>query len=141
MEGREMKKTFKWNDSLLTHDSIGSIDIPGINLPNTFWFCIVVVVADKENPNRWFNAFEGQKRQAIGIKYGNEKPFYIDNEDGSGLLKLNSGGHNELFHRGLPDGSFVIDSGIYYEPAWKTFDIVKYNQIELAIKKHMNKQS
>ena len=43
----------------------------------------------------------GTKRQAVKVSVGNHRPFYLDNEDGTGLYKIFNGGGSEHEHRSL----------------------------------------
>lgn len=74
----------------------------------------------KEPPMHWQNAFAGQERQVVRIKYnsnGVAKFFYIDNQDGSGIQKIIAGGgpgsysaHVERFDiiRELPESEWQV---------------------------------
>lgn len=62
-----------------------------------------VVVADApEFPKYWARQFVGRERAAVEIVYGEGPPFYLDNEDGSGWLKVTEGkGSPQYGHKSL----------------------------------------
>lgn len=63
----------------------------------------VRVRVDKDLPPGWWCAgLEGTIRRAVAVTYGGET-FYLDNEDGSGWLKVTVGrGSPGVGHRSLP---------------------------------------
>jgi hypothetical protein len=72
-------------------------------LEQTFWNgeltpCkkVSIVVGKAPVPTWWFHGLEGTVRKAVEIQYKKEAPFYIDDEDGVGWLKVTLG-------RGGPD--------------------------------------
>ena len=79
-------------------------------MSKTFWNgepCearIVVVIVGKSPKKTWWCAgLEGQERQAVEVKYGDEKPFYLDNEDGEGWAKVTEGrGSPQWGHSSIP---------------------------------------
>jgi hypothetical protein len=66
---------------------------------------VTVIVAKAEKPTLWYAAFEGSERQAVEVSDANQsggRPFYLDNEDGSGWLKVTKGKGSMMYgHRNL----------------------------------------
>jgi len=63
---------------------------------------VVVIVADApELPAYWARDLVGQERHAVEVRYF-DKPFYIDNENGSGWAKVRfAGGGPQAGHKDL----------------------------------------
>ncbi len=69
----------------------------------------------------WFVPFIGTQRQAVEVHYGQGEPFYLDNEDGRGLLKVTEGmGSWKYGHK-----SVYPQPGIHAVPVPKA-DWIKY---------------
>lgn len=49
----------------------------------------------------WARGFVGQKRQAIKVEMPGARPFYLDNEDGTGLKTVKSKKLEKPIHRNL----------------------------------------
>lgn len=65
---------------------------------------VMVEITNKlEGSMPWCKPFIGEKRQAVKVIVPNHRPFYLDNEDGSGYLKVISGGNPKTAHRSLGD--------------------------------------
>jgi hypothetical protein len=71
-----------------------------------------VIVADSGFfPAYWAREFVGQEREAVEVSYF-DKPFYLDNEDGSGWRKVTEGhGSPAWGHRDLEIERIVEASG------------------------------
>jgi len=66
----------------------------------TFFKALIVKSMEKEM--YWGNAFSGQHRQVIEIQFPHKEPFYIDNEDGTGLHMIREmKGNLNAFRRGV----------------------------------------
>ena len=65
---------------------------------------IVVVIVGKSLRETWWCAkLEGQKRQAVEVNYRGEAPFYLDNENGQGWVKVTEGrGSPQWGHSSIP---------------------------------------
>jgi hypothetical protein len=66
--------------------------------------CIVIVGADPRYPAYWAQGLVGRKRQVVEVLRPNGELLYVDNEDGSGWLKVTeapTGGYRELKARQL----------------------------------------
>lgn len=65
-----------------------------------------VIVGQAPRPTWWCASLEGQEREAVEIWGADQfgpQPFYIDNADGSGWLKVTDGyGRPFTAHRSLP---------------------------------------
>lgn len=48
----------------------------------------------------WARGFVGDKRQAVKVEMSGHRPFYLDNEDGTGLKTVTKGS-TEVIHRNL----------------------------------------
>lgn len=60
-----------------------------------------VIIGEPPRPTWWCAEMVGQEREAVEVKQGGDK-FYIDNEDGSGWLKVTEGlGSPGYPHRSL----------------------------------------
>lgn len=75
-------------------------------------------------PMHWQNAFAGELRQAVKISAENGYTFYIDNEDGSGLLKIQRGGGPDSYSAHL-DVHFKVIRELP-EIEWQHFDLEKH---------------
>lgn len=65
-------------------------------------FYKAMMVKSLEKPMYWGNAFSGQQRQIIEIRLPSKDPFYIDNEDGTGLHMIREmKGNPNAFRRGV----------------------------------------
>lgn len=63
---------------------------------------VVVEVGPSPRPTWWCATLEGHKREAVEVVC-HEGKFYLDNEDGSGWLKVTEGhGSPEIAHSELP---------------------------------------
>ncbi len=94
---------------------------------------LVKLLPVPETPMHWQNAFAGQERQVVWINYDfpGETPFLIDNQDGSGLLKISRGGgpdsysahigHYE-FIRDLPESEWISWSKVLHDVNRKKVD-------------------
>ncbi|MGW4493807.1 hypothetical protein [Streptomyces sp. NPDC004376] len=62
---------------------------------------ITAIVADDESfPAYWARDLVGTRRPAVEVVYGG-RAFYLDDEDGSGWVKVTTGGSPWRAHRGL----------------------------------------
>lgn len=62
-----------------------------------------VIVGPCEKETYWHNGLEGTEREAVEVNYpGEARPFYLDNEDGSGWAKVTNGGGPDMGHKSLP---------------------------------------
>lgn len=71
----------------------------------------VILIRLEENiqqPYHWQNAFAGEKRQAVYVKYG-AHTFLIDNEDGSGLYKIAHGGGPDMYSAHIAEYHYISD--------------------------------
>lgn len=59
--------------------------------PVEYRFIMVKLLPVKEPPMHWQNAFAYEHRQVMEVVH-NGKSFYLDNQDGSGRLKILAGG-------------------------------------------------
>ena len=82
--------------------------------PKTFWngekrTCKqVMVIVGAAEPGWWCAGMEGHVRKAVRVGDPGQTPFYLDNEDGSGWLKVTKGmGSPAIGHRSLPVKSEV----------------------------------
>lgn len=77
----------------------------------------------KEPKTHWQNAFAGQERQVVRVayedKFGKQKRFFIDNQDGSGLRKIDRGGSPDSYHASI-DGFDLIRE--LPESEWQRWD-------------------
>lgn len=79
-------------------------------------------------PMHWQNAFIGQERQVVEINYqthGVQKAFFIDNQDGSGLLKISKRGGPDSYHASVAGNEFIRELP---EEQWQQFDKDLYLQ-------------
>jgi hypothetical protein len=68
----------------------------------------VVIVADVDFPAYWARKFVGQERHAVEVRCSG-KPFYIDNENGSGWAKVRfAGGGPQVGHGSLAVDEFPV---------------------------------
>ncbi len=58
----------------------------------TYEVILVRLLKSEKTPCHWQNAFVGEIRQVVKVHPEGQDEFYIDNEDGSGLLKIERGG-------------------------------------------------
>lgn len=94
----------------------------------------VRLIESTDFPMYWGNAFVGQVRQAFEMTVPGLKPFFIDNEDGTGRVKIVHGlGSPEIFHRGMIDPE-IIDE-ITDPDKFMPFDIDVYKSTEQGIMK------
>ncbi len=71
---------------------------------------VMVRVGKSDRPTWWCAPLEGQTRSAIRITSGGGKPFFIDNEDGTGFEKITKGQGSPTWpHSSLPDCSEVVE--------------------------------
>lgn len=64
---------------------------------------VLAMVGTVPVPTWWCNGMEGTVRRAVEIRYRGSKPFYLDDEDGSGWRKVTQGrGLPSWGHRSLP---------------------------------------
>lgn len=98
--------------------------------------CLMVQITENPETNTyWALPFIGQFRQALKITLAGHPPFFIDNEDGTGLIKITHGkGAQNLFHRGIVN---PIEHYIVFEGYWNQFSLEKYNEIERQISKYI----
>ena len=83
--------------------------------PKTYWNGertsarkVLIRVGKSERPTWWCADLEGQERKAVEVSYF-DKPFFLDDEDGSGWRKVTEGhGSPTWGHRGLPGDSVVL---------------------------------
>lgn len=76
--------------------------------------------------SHWQNAFVGEICQIIEvIPPGKDKSFFIDNEDGSGLLKLVKNGGPDSYHASIGDFDLIEEVPIAYA---KFFDPIKHKE-------------
>ena len=68
----------------------------------------VRLIENVQQPYHWQNAFAGQHRQIVFVKYG-AHTFAIDNEDGSGILKILNGGGPDMYSAHVADYHYVCD--------------------------------
>jgi hypothetical protein len=62
-----------------------------------------VIVGPSPRPTWWCAGLAGTEREAVEVRYGEQPPFYLDNENGSGWAKVTIGrGSPEWGHSGLP---------------------------------------
>lgn len=80
---------------------------------------IVKLHAVPNTPMHWQNAFAGQERQAVHIIGPRKEVFLIDNQDGSGLLKVTNGGGPEFYHASIDEHEYIKDLP---EDAWQAPD-------------------
>lgn len=90
--------------------------------PVTYRVVLVELFPVKEPPMHWQNAFAGQKRQAVEISYKGKTPFYIDNGDGSGLLKMEERGGPGSMSRHVSEHNFTIVNYFIPEAGWQRWD-------------------
>lgn len=98
------------------------------NYTEDIYYKVILVRLHKveEPPMHWQNAFAGQERQVLDIWYtikGVEKHFYIDNYDGSGLLKISKGGGPDSYSAHVSGFSYLRDLP---ESEWQQFDKHRY---------------
>jgi len=80
-----------------------------------------VVLGPAESiPLHWQNAFQGETIQAVLIRDFAGYEFLIDNEDGSGLLKISRGGGPDSYSAHI-DGKFEIGCTVP-EEKWNQWD-------------------
>lgn len=61
-----------------------------------------VIVGPVPVPTWWCAGLEGTEREAVEVSYGGQR-FYLDNEDGSGWMKVTQGrGSPTWAHSSLP---------------------------------------
>jgi hypothetical protein len=71
---------------------------------------VVVVVGKAPRPTWWCARFEGEKRAAVKVEYEGEV-FYLDNEGGTGWLKVTEGkGGPHCGHKSLPRDSVEVQA-------------------------------
>ena len=72
-----------------------------------------VIIAKAERPTFWYASLEGMEREAVEISEANqagEQPFYLDNADGSGWLKVTKGKGSMMYgHRNLAVERVIAD--------------------------------
>lgn len=72
---------------------------------------LVKLLKQLSPPLHWQNAFEGQERQVVAITCkrtdGSKEQFWIDNEDGSGLRKIEKGGGPDSYSAHLGSFEFI----------------------------------
>jgi hypothetical protein len=59
-----------------------------------------VIVGPALKPTYWYAGLQGKEREAVRIEYADCEPFYIDNEDGSGWLKVTVGFGTPMYGHG-----------------------------------------
>lgn len=60
------------------------------------------MITKNEKPLYWGNAFVGKQRQIVEITLPSRKPFYFDNEDGTGMHMIREmKGNPNAFRRGV----------------------------------------
>ena len=63
---------------------------------------VKVVVGKADRPTWWFAGLEGTVRKAVKVDCDSDSPFYLDNEDGSGWVKVTEGyGSPSYGHKSL----------------------------------------
>lgn len=70
---------------------------------------MVRILAEPATPMHWQNAFVGEDRQAVLVQYDNQEPFLIDNQDGSGLLKIAKGGGPDSYSAHIESHELLHD--------------------------------
>ncbi len=69
--------------------------------PVEYEILLVKVTNRLEGAMSWCKPFIGEDRQAVKVMVPHHRPFYIDNDDGSGYLKVIGGGDPKTAHRSL----------------------------------------
>lgn len=91
---------------------------------------LVKIHAVKEKPMYWQNAFEGQERQIVEVEYfhpdGSKGLFWLDNQDGTGLAKIEKGGGPDSYSAHLEENTFDFIRELE-ESEWQYFDVLIYN--------------
>ena len=95
----------------------------GDGIPNAKWngepvFArhVRVIVGPAGKPTYWHAGLEGTERRAIEVWYGDQDPFYLDNEDDSGFEKVTYGcGSPTWGHKSLPVER-VLEGSVEHAP-------------------------
>lgn len=87
----------------------------------------------------WHEAFIGQKRQVIRVRTP-KGVFFIDNEDGSGAVKMSYGGLWNVFHRQFEPGSVTVLESLPKHKRNLHLDKIKFDEIQQASATYWRKQ-
>lgn len=104
----------------------------------------VVIVRIEATPNKmhWQNAFMGEMREVVEIisRRPRETPytFYIDNADGSGLLKIARGGGPDSMSRHLDVENIYVQSAVDPDK-WQHWDVGKCLAIDQEVDEYQKK--
>ncbi|MBN8668746.1 MAG: hypothetical protein J0M30_14710 [Chitinophagales bacterium] len=93
----------------------------------------VIIKPVESNKMHWQNAFAGKFRQIVEIKHKDYPPFYIDNEDGSGLRKIAKGGGPDSYHADVSDFDFVE---FVPQMLWFAWDPMKHKILGIIVDKY-----
>ena len=107
---------------------------------------IIYEVTKGKIPTWWQNAFIGKLRQGILIrrvdKLGliTDEPFIIDNHDGMGWLKIQSGGSPNKSHRSvLSEDINIYSYDVKDDDIVKVFNPEVYNDDNITFEKYLKK--
>lgn len=100
--------------------------------PVIYRVVLVKILAVEKPPLSWQNAFVEQTRQAVEITDQKGNKFYIDNGDGTGLDKAESGGGPGQMSRHLQSGAFEILAKID-EAVWQRVDAQLWRDTDAKI--------
>jgi len=102
-------------------------------MDKTFWNgrpcrarIIHVIVGKALRPTWWCANLEGRVRKAVEVTQHGQT-FFLDNEDGSGWLKVTVGkGMPNFGHSSLPSDSKTVESIIAYETQKRSSDWIAF---------------
>jgi len=92
-----------------------------------YYKVVLVRIAEQhDTPMSWQNAFAGMVRQAVAIESeGGQHRFLIDNEDGTGLLKILRGGGPDSYSAHIGIHEIIEDVP---ESEWIQYDPVLHKR-------------
>lgn len=91
---------------------------------------LVKVLAVKEPKMHWQNAFVNEERQVVLVKCKGGHQFWIDNQDGSGLLKISKGGGPDSYSAHINEFEFIRE---LQEREWQQFDKIKFELSRMKV--------
>jgi hypothetical protein len=105
--------------------------------PITYRVILVNIRQVIHPPMHWQNAFVGKQRQAVQVYYfdhmGECKTFLLDNEDGSGILKIEKGGGPDSMSRHIPLECADVINEFTDTGLWKMYNEEKRRQIDREV--------
>jgi len=86
---------------------------------------LVKLLPVAQPPMHWQNCFAGQDRQVVKVVCKDGYTFYMDNQDGSGLLKISKKGGPDSYHASINEHEFIRELN---ENEWQQFDLLLHKK-------------